>query len=108
MVSQKMIEEFENLKKENLDFVILIKRGIFYYLLQEQAEKLAAPLNLKLRAVTENMPLGEAKTVTSCGFPNAGLDKYIGKLVRLGKNIVIFEDGKISEKICLKAGKKND
>jgi len=105
MISEKMIEEFENVKnaEEPADrakkSVILIKRGIFYYLLQEQAEELAAPLSLKLKTVTENLPSGETNTVKSCGFPTSGLDKYVGKLVRLGENVVIVEGGEIVEKV---------
>ncbi len=94
-----MIEEFEKQKKENPGFVVLIRRGIFHYLLQEQAARLAASLNLKLKTITENSPSGETKTVKSCGFPDSGLDKYVGRMVRLGENIIIFEDGKITEKI---------
>ncbi|MCD6310962.1 MAG: hypothetical protein J7M11_00670, partial [Elusimicrobia bacterium] len=41
----------------------------------------------------------ETNTIKSCGFPTSGLDKYIGKLVRLGKNVIIFEDGEVAEKI---------
>ncbi|MDO9513854.1 MAG: hypothetical protein Q7J59_04490 [Elusimicrobiota bacterium] len=109
MISKKMIEEYEKINKdpsllewkdnEKERGVILIRRGIFYYLLQEQADELAAPLNLKLKTVTENLPSGETSTVKSCGFPTSGLDKYIGKLVRLGRNVIIFEDGEVVEKI---------
>jgi len=115
MISKKMIEEFERQKKFIVDslelressggcpsainFAILIRRGIFYYLLQEQAEELASPLTLKLKTVTENLPSGETNTIMSCGFPTSGLDNYIGKLVRLGRNVIIFEEGEVVEKI---------
>jgi len=118
MISKKMIEEFENAKKNNLpprrgekqrgDFVILIRRGIFYYLLQEQAEELAGKLGLKLKIVIEKSPqspllqrgdIEGIREIKSCGFPTSGLDKYIGKLVRLGRNVIILEDGEVVEKI---------
>jgi DNA mismatch repair ATPase MutS len=40
----------------------------------------------------------------SCGFPQSGLDKYVGKLLRCGEGVEIAEHGEVVEKIELKKG----
>ncbi|MFA5779929.1 MAG: hypothetical protein WC947_07310 [Elusimicrobiota bacterium] len=77
----------------------LRKKGIFYLLEGEEAKKFASVLGLKLieKKVTE--PSGETKINLSCGFPHSGLDKYIGKLLRMGEDVEIVENGNVVEKI---------
>ncbi|MDI6757805.1 MAG: hypothetical protein QME32_07290 [Endomicrobiia bacterium] len=77
----------------------LRKKGIFYLLDDEEARRLAATLALKLieKKVTE--PDGTTKIRMSCGFPQSGLDKYVGKLLRMGEDVEIIENGAAVEKI---------
>jgi len=71
----------------------LRKKGIFYLLENDDARRLAASLDLKLveKKITE--PDGEVKVKSSCGFPQSGLDKYVGKLLRMGEDVEIIENG---------------
>lgn len=86
--------------------VELRKKGIFYLIEGEQALRLAARLGIKLIEKKVTQFNGRTDVKVSCGFPKSGLDKYIGKLVRLGENVAIFEDGKVVEEIKCEAGDK--
>ena len=77
----------------------LRKKGIFYLLEGEEAKRLAGPLGLKLLEKKVTEPSGETKVRLSCGFPHNGLDKYIGKLLRMGEEVEIVENGNVIEKI---------
>jgi len=46
------------------------------------------------------MSQGEfSSPIPACGFPEAGLDKYVGKLVRAGKRVVLLHPGDRVEKV---------
>lgn len=79
--------------------VELKKRGIFYLIEGENALRLASKIGVKLLEKKVTHSNGQIKVKVSCGFPMSGLDKYIGKLVRMGEDVEINEDGKIVEKI---------
>ena len=79
--------------------VRLRKKGIFYLLDGDEARRLASGLDLKLieKKITE--PGGGVKIKLSCGFPQSGLDKYVGKLLRMGEDVEIVENGVVVERI---------
>ena len=81
--------------------VELRKRGIFYLIEGKDALRLASRLGIKLLEKKVTHSNGQTDVNVSCGFPKSGLDKYIGKLVRLGENAAVVENGKIVEKIEL-------
>lgn len=63
---------------------MLYQVGIFYRIMFGDARRVADKLGLKL------MVKGEAGCpVELCGFPESGLDKYVGKLARQGLTTVI-------------------
>ena len=86
----------------NEDTVRLRRRGIFYLIEGEEARKLAPLLGIKLTEKKIISPGGEEDLKISCGFPHSGLNKYIGKLVRLGKSVTIVSDGETTEEIKIK------
>ncbi|MCD6311258.1 MAG: hypothetical protein J7M11_02250, partial [Elusimicrobia bacterium] len=63
------------------------------------ARRLSAPLGLKLIEKKVIEPDGATKINLSSGFPHSGLDKYIGKLVRMGEDVEIVINGEIVEEI---------
>ncbi len=79
--------------------VELRKKGIFYLIEGEDALRLAGRLGLKLLEKKVIQSDGRTDVKVNCGFPASGLDKYIGKLVRLGENVAVIEDGKVVEKV---------
>ena len=97
-----MIKLYDKVLKERPDYVVLVKRGIFNYLLHDQAKEFSQKLGLKLKIEKEISSSGEEFEHASCGFPDSGLDKYIGKLVRLGKNVVLCGSEGIKEEIEVK------
>ena len=82
--------------------VTLRRRGIFYLIEGDEAKKLAPLLGLKLTEKKITQPGGEEEIKISCGFPHSGLDKYIGKLVWMGKSVTIVSDGETMEEIIIK------
>jgi len=85
----------------------LRRKGIFYLIEGEDATRLAPRLGLKLLEKKVTHPDGNVEVAVSCGFPKSGLDKYIGKLVRLGENAAIIEDGEVVEEIFVEGKKEN-
>lgn len=79
--------------------VELRKKGIFYLIEGKDALRLAGRLGIKLLEKKVTQSNGQTDVKVNCGFPSSGLDKYIGKLVRLGENVALIEDGNIVEKI---------
>jgi DNA mismatch repair ATPase MutS len=87
---------------DGADTVKLRRRGIFYLIEGEEARRLAPKLGLKLIEKKITQPEGEEEVRISCGFPQSGLDKYIGKLVRLGRSVSVDSEGEITEEIRIK------
>ncbi len=77
----------------------LIRKGIFYLIKGEEALRLASLLGIKLIEKKITHLDGQIDVEVSCGFPESGLDKYIGKLVRIGENVEVIVDGKVIEEI---------
>jgi len=88
--------------------VTLRRRGIFYLIEGGEARKLAPLLGIKLTEKKIISPGGEEDLKISCGFPRSGLDKYIGKLVRLGNSVTIVSDGETTEEIIIKGKRQTE
>jgi DNA mismatch repair ATPase MutS len=62
---------------------------------------MAGELGLKLISISLPDTTGSSDDICFCGFPQSGLDKYVGRLIRQGKDIIICnqikENGKIVE-----------
>lgn len=68
----KLYEEFLKLKKVDSNKIYLLKSGIFYISLDEDAKKLAEIFSFKLTYLNEN--------IVKCGFPQNRLEYYISQL----------------------------
>lgn len=95
-----IIKEYEKLKQEFPEYILLFQSGIFLRIINEDAKKVFEILGLKLRVEG-----GADNPVYFCGFPENGLDKYVGKLVRAGFSVAILKrvknnEGNIQIKIC--------
>lgn len=100
MLSELVVEEYRQLKKKYPQEVLLLQVGIFYKILLEDARQLAGELGLKLITISKPEQVGcVTETIAFCGFPLSGLDKYIGKLVRRGKDVTVCNQIKIDGKI---------
>jgi len=88
-LSKKFIDAYRKAKEDYPDELVFLAQGIFYRALDEDAKVASEICGLKL------MSEGEfSSPIPVCGFPQAGLDKYVGKIVRAGKRIVlVHSDG---------------
>ena len=69
----RIIEEYNRLKSDNPDRVILFESGVFYNAIEEDAKYLNEKLGLQ---ITNN----EIGGYVRCGFPVRSLNTYIEKL----------------------------
>ncbi len=64
----KLINQYKSLKEQNSEKIYLIKSGIFYIALEEDAKFLSEKIGLKLTNINE--------TTKKCGFPVSRLEYY--------------------------------
>lgn len=76
-MSSKILEKYEELKKENKEKIFLFKSGNFYIAINEDATVLNKILGFKITNFST-----ESK---KCGFPTSSLNKY--KKVLLDNNV---------------------
>lgn len=84
----KLLNIYNNLKKQNSDIIYLFKNGVFYLALEDDAKILSKEFNLKLTNLNDN--------AVKCGFPCSSFDKYYIKLKNLNKEFNIVEKDTIS------------
>jgi len=83
-LSKRFVETYEKTKKEYPEDLVLVAQGIFYRAMGNDAKIISEISGIKL------MSEGEFDApIPVCGFPESGLDKYVGKLVRAGKRAVL-------------------
>lgn len=88
----KHMREYRRVKEDYPKEILLYQVGIFYKVMFEDAKKITDLTGLKL------LVSGEASDpVPVCGFPQSGLDKYVGKLLRGGFAVAVCHQTKDSE-----------
>lgn len=68
----KILKQYNELKRKNASSIYLIRNGIFYIAINEDAKLLNEKIGLKITYLSPE--------ITKCGFPISSLDKYIKKL----------------------------
>ncbi len=76
-------EQYDQIKAQHLDAIILFRVGDFYEVYYEDAEKASKTLSVTLTHRGDGTPL--------CGFPFHALDSYLPKLVRAGYRVAICD-----------------
>ena len=84
----KLLNNYNNLKKQNSDYIYLFKNGVFYLALEDDARFLSKEFNLKLTSLN-------AESV-KCGFPCSSFDKYYLMLNNINKKFKIIDKDTIS------------
>jgi DNA mismatch repair ATPase MutS len=79
----KMSEKYLDLKKEYSSFVVIIKSGIFYITLNEDAKILSYLFDYKVKDNSDSLIVG---------FPTSSIDKVTNKLEELKLAYVIKKD----------------
>lgn len=78
----KLFEKYQNLKKENPEKLYLLKSGIFYIGLDDDAKKLSELFSFKITNLND--------TVVKCGFPETKLEFYTNLLKRCNVDFEII------------------
>lgn len=68
----KILKQYNELKKKNASCIYLLRSGIFYIAINEDAKLLNEKIGLKITYLSPE--------IVKCGFPISSLDKYIKKL----------------------------
>lgn len=84
----KLLNNYNNLKKQDSEILYLFKNGAFYIALEDDAKLLSKEFNLKITNLNE--------TTIKCGFPCTSFDKYYLKLQSLNKDFKIIDKDTIS------------
>jgi len=82
--SPKLVQRYHELKAEAPGCLLLMQVGAFMDVMDEDARAVAAVTGLKLQMAGE-----VDDPVVLGGFPQSGLDAYVGKLVRAGYSVAI-------------------
>ena len=85
----KLLNTYNNLKKQNSETIYLFKNGAFYLALQEDAKLLSKEFELKITNLNS--------VSVKCGFPCTSFDKYFLKLKNLNKEFKIVDKDVISD-----------
>lgn len=85
-----MQEQFESIKKQYPDAMLLFRCGDFYEIYNEDAEAASEILHITLTK--------RGNGTQMCGFPHHALDSYLPRLVRAGKRVAICDQLEDPEK----------
>jgi len=93
-VPKKLIQRYQELKQQVPDCILLMQVGIFMQVMNDDVQTLSKLTGLKRQAT------GDADNPTIVGgFPESGLNKYVGCLVRAGYSVAIaFQDESTKER----------
>ena len=90
--SHKLVQRYQELKAEAGDCLLLMQVGVFMQVQDEDARAVAAVTGLKLQMAGDvDAPVVPSTSLRTSlgGFPQSGLDAYVGKLVRAGHSVAI-------------------
>ncbi len=96
IVETPMMKQFNEIKRQHPDAVLLFRVGDFYETFSDDAIVAAEILGITLTRRAN----GAAQFVELAGFPHHALDTYLPKLVRAGKRVAIcdqLEDPKLTK-----------
>ena len=81
------LADYERMKAENKDAILLFRIGDFYELYKEDAEVASKVLGLTLTTTQR-----DGVEATLCGFPHQALKDYLPKLIQSGKRVAVCEN----------------
>lgn len=82
-----MMQQYEEIKKQHQDAILLFRLGDFYEMFGTDAELISRELEL----VLTSREAGAAGKIPMCGFPYHSADSYISRLVERGYRVAICE-----------------
>ncbi len=97
-----MLAQYQRIKAEHPDVLLMFRMGDFYEMFGEDA-KVASEL---LEITLTSRPAGGAERTPLCGVPYHALDRYLAKLIALGLRVAVceqIEDPKLAKGIVKRA-----
>ena len=94
-----MMKQFQDMKRQHPDAVLLFRCGDFYETYNEDAVTASRVLGITL---TRRNQKGASKDIEMAGFPYHALENYLPRLVRSGFRVAIcdqLEDPKLTKKL---------
>ncbi len=88
-MSKTILQQFQDIKKEYPDAMLLFRCGDFYEIYHEDADDASKILGITLTKRENGTHM--------CGFPYHALDAYLPKLVKAGKRVAICDQLKDSK-----------
>lgn len=82
-----MLKQYNELKQENKDAILLFRLGDFYEMFNEDAIKASKILNITLTARHK----GKENETPMCGVPHHAAESYIAKLTQAGEKVAVCE-----------------
>jgi DNA mismatch repair protein MutS len=82
-----MMTQYNAIKAQNPDALVMMRMGDFYEMLGEDAERAAAVLEITLTS----RPVSNEQRVPLCGVPYHAVDRYIAKLIAAGFRVAIAD-----------------
>ncbi len=100
--STPMIQQYLDVKFENLDCLILFRMGDFYELFFDDAIKASRSLGI---ALTKRGKIAEEE-ISMCGVPHHALETYLNKLIEEGYKVAICDQLETPEEAKKRGGYK--
>lgn len=82
-----MMAQFNAIKAEHPDALVMLRLGDFYEMMGEDAEKAAPVLEITLTS----RPVSKAERTPLCGVPYHAVDRYVAKLIAAGFRVAIAD-----------------
>lgn len=80
----KLLRQYEDLKKQNPDVIYLFRVGIFYNILNNDAQILHEKIGLKITDLGPN--------IFKCGFPISQINKYVSLFDKMDLKYKIIDN----------------
>lgn len=90
MEKKTIIEQYNNLKEDHPDALLLLRCGDFYETYKDDAERASRILGITLTKKA-NRADEKGKPLRMAGFPRQALDAYLPKLLRSGCRIALCD-----------------
>ena len=98
-----LVEQFNKLKAQHPDAMLLFRTGDFYETYEEDAKEAAKVLGITLTKSIKQKN-AEGKPLSMAGFPYHALDTYLPKLIRSGHRVAICDQLELPKKTLAHRG----
>ena len=80
-----MLAQYQAIKREHADVILLFRLGDFYEMFGDDAKLAAEILNLTLTS----REIGKGRRIPMCGVPHHAIERYVARLIAAGHKAAI-------------------